>query len=283
MQTAPVASEGAPRLGPESLRAPGRRRARAPGRRGGGLGLGVATLYLSVAVLIPLAAVAIKSFSGGLSAFWTAATSTLAVRALVITLTASLIVAVISAIMGTLVAWVLVRDSFPGQRFVGALIDLPFALPTIVAGLTLIALYGPDSPVGVHLAYTRAAVVLALLFVTLPFVVRSVQPVLMELDSEVEEAAASLGADNATIFRRIVLPALTPAIVSGAALAFARSVGEFGSLALIAGKVQIASIVIYADIESGDYHAAAVLSVVLMFISLVVLVVLRRLGGRVAH
>jgi sulfate transport system permease protein len=278
-----VAPEGPPTVRSESSRPPGRRRARAVGRRGGGLGLGVATLYLSVAVLIPLAAVAIKSFSGGLSAFWTAATSTLAVRALVITLIASLIVAVIGAIMGTLVAWMLVRDSFPGQRFVGALIDLPFALPTIVAGLTLIALYGPDSPVGVHLAYTRAAVVLALLFVTLPFVVRSVQPVLMELDSEVEEAAASLGASNATIFRRIVLPALTPAIVSGAALAFARSVGEFGSLALIAGKVQIASIVIYADIESGDYHAAAVLSVVLMFISLLVLVVLRRLGGRVAH
>ncbi len=185
--------------------------------------------------------------------------------------------------MGTLVAWVLVRDTFPGHRFVGALIDLPFALPTIVAGLTLIALYGPDSPLGIHLAYTRAAVVVALLFVTLPFVVRSVQPVLIEVDREVEEAAVSLGASNLATFWRIILPALRPAIFSGAALAFARSVGEFGSLALIAGKVQIASIVIYADIESGDMQSAAALAVVLMAISLVVLFVLRRMGAGVAR
>jgi sulfate transport system permease protein len=178
---------------------------------------------------------------------------------------------------------VLVRDEFPGKRFINALIDLPFALPTIVAGLTLIALYGPDSPFGVHLAYTRAAVIVALLFVTLPFVVRSVQPVLIELDQEVEEAAASLGASNAVTFRRIVLPALRPAILSGAALAFARSVGEIGSLVLIVGKVQIASIVIFADIESDAPQAAASLSVVLLAISLVILFVLRRLGGRVAH
>jgi sulfate transport system permease protein len=245
--------------------------------------MGLTTLYLSLVVLIPLAAVAVKAFSGGLGAFWSSATSSLVGRALVVTLVASLIVAAIGAVTGTLVAWVLVRDRFPGQRIVNALIDLPFALPTIVAALTLIALYGPQSPLGIHLAYTRAAVIIALLFVTLPFVVRSVQPVLLELDLEVEEAAASLGASNATIFRRVVLPALRPAIFSGAALAFARSVGEFGALALIAGKVQIASIVIYDDIEGGDYHAAAALSVVLMAISLVVLVLLRRIGARVAH
>ncbi len=156
-------------------------------------------------------------------------------------------------------------------------------MPTIVAGLTLIALYGPGSPFGVHLAYTRAAVVVALLFVTLPFVVRSVQPVLIELDEEVEEAAASLGASNAVTFRRIILPALRSAIFSGAALSFARSVGEFGSLILIAGKVQIASIVIYADIESGDPQSAASLSVVLMVVSLIVLVILRWMGARVAR
>jgi sulfate transport system permease protein len=176
-----------------------------------------------------------------------------------------------------------VRDKFPGQKIINALIDLPFALPTIVAGLTLIALYGPDSPFGVHLAYTRAAVLVALMFVTLPFVVRSVQPVLIELDQEVEEAAASLGASNATTFRRIILPALKPAILSGAALAFARSVGEIGSLVLIVGKVQIASIVIFADIESDAPQAAAALSVVLLLLSLIVLITLRRLGGRVAH
>jgi sulfate/thiosulfate transport system permease protein len=238
-------------------------------------------LYLSVIVLIPLAAVVEKAVSSGAGTLWRSIDNALAVRALAVTLGASLVVAAIGAVTGTLVAWVLVRDSFPGKRMVNALIDLPFALPTIVAGLTLIALYGPDSPVGVHLAYTRAAVVLALLFVTLPFVVRSVQPVLLELDREVEEAAASLGASGATTFRRIVLPALRPAIFSGGALAFARSVGEFGSLALIAGKIQIASIVIYADIESGATQSAAALSVVLMAVSLVVLVALRRLGGRV--
>src|SRR5205807_7529869 len=168
-------------------------------------------------------------------------------------------------------------------RILNGLIDLPFALPTIVAGLTLLALYGPDSPFGIHLAYTRAAVLVALLFVTLPFVVRSVQPVLIEVDREVEEAAASLGASNATTFRRIVLPSLRPAILSGAALAFARSGGELGSPALIAGKVQIARIVIYADIESDAPHAAASLSVVLLVLALIGLLILRRLGGRVAH
>jgi sulfate transport system permease protein len=240
-------------------------------------------LYMSVIVLIPLAAVAVKAFAGGLGTFWDSVTSPLALKALVITVAVSLLVAAIGALMGTLVAWVLVRDRFPGQRFINALIDLPFALPTIVAGLTLLALYGPDSPFGIHLAFTRAAVIMALLFVTLPFVVRSVQPVLIELDKEVEEAAASLGASNATTFRRIVLPALRPAILSGAALAFARSVGEIGSLVLIVGKVQIASIVIFADIESDAPLAAASLSVVLLAISLLILLLLRRLGGRVAH
>jgi len=244
------------------------------------MGLGIAMLYMSVIVLIPLAAVAVKAFSGGAGALWDSITSGVALTALGVTLGSSLVVAAIGAVMGTLIAWVLVRDQFPGKRFVNAVIDLPFALPTIVAGLTLIALYGPDSPVGVHLAYTRAAVLLALLFVTFPFVVRAVQPVLIELDPEVEEAASSLGASNLTIFRRIVLPALRPAIISGTALAFARGVGEFGALVLIAGKVQIASIVIYADIESGAPQAAAALSVVLLLISLLVLVLLRWLGGR---
>jgi sulfate/thiosulfate transport system permease protein len=263
--------------------ATGRRHRIRPRGRASGLGLGVATLYLSVIVLIPLAAVVEKAVSSGAGSLWSSIDNPLALRALAITLGASAIVAAIGAVTGTLVAWVLVRDSFRGKRLINALIDLPFALPTIVAGLTLIALYGPDSPVGVHLAYTRGAVLVALLFVTLPFVVRSVQPVLMEIDKEVEEAAASLGASNGTTFRRIVLPALRPAIFSGCALAFARSVGEFGSLALIAGKVQIASIVIYADIESGATQSAAALSVVLMLVSLVVLVSLRRFGGRVGR
>jgi sulfate transport system permease protein len=243
----------------------------------------VVTLYLSVIVLIPLAAVAVKAAAQGPSAFWRSVSNPVAVKALAITLSSSLVVAAIGAVMGTLVAWVLVRDEFPGKGVVSALIDLPFALPTIVAGLTLLALYGPGSPFGLHLAYTRVAVALALLFVTLPFVVRSVQPVLIELDREVEEAAASLGASNAVTFRRVILPALRPAIVSGAALAFARAVGEFGSIVLLAGKVQIASIVIFADIESDAPNSAASLSIVLLAIALVVLFGLRRFGSRDAR
>jgi sulfate transport system permease protein len=263
-----------------------------PGRSGGlltprygstSLRVGAASIWLSIIVLLPLAAIVWQSAGGGWHAFWLAVTSNAAIESFKVTLTISFAVAVINLVFGLLVAWVLVRDDFPGKRVVDAIIDLPFALPTIVAGLTLIALYGPDSPFGVHLAYTRAAVLVALMFVTLPFVVRSVQPVLIELDQEVEEAAASLGASNTTTFRRIILPALRPAILSGAALAFARSVGEIGSLVLIVGKVQIASIVIFADIESDAPQAAAALSVVLLALSLIVLIALRRLGGRVAH
>jgi sulfate transport system permease protein len=249
----------------------------------GGLGLGLATLYLSVIVLIPLAAVTVKAVAQSPSSFWASVTNPVALDALAITLVASLLVAAIGAVMGTVIAWVLVRDQFPGKRILNALIDLPFALPTVVAGLTLLALYGPGSPFGIHLAYTRAIVLVALLFVTLPFVVRSVQPVLLELDREAEEAAASLGAGNGTIFRRVILPALRPAIISGCALAFARSVGEIGSLVLIIGKVQIASFVIITDVESDAPRAAASLSLVLIVLSLIVLVLLRRLGGRVAH
>ena len=210
----------------------------------GALGLGTATLYMSVIVLIPLAAVAVKAVSSGLGTFWSSITNSFAVSTLAVTLGSSVLVSLLSAVMGTLVAWVLVRDQFPGKRIINAVIDLPFALPTIVAGLTLIALYGPGSPVGVDLVFTRGAVLIALLFVTLPFVVRAVQPVLIGLDREVEEASASLGASNLVTFRRIILPALRPSILSGTALAFARCMGEYGSLVLIAGKVQIASLVI---------------------------------------
>jgi sulfate/thiosulfate transport system permease protein len=236
---------------------------------------------MSIIVLIPLAAVFVKAVSQSPSAFWQSVTNAGVLRALAVTLVVSLIVSAIAAVMGTIVAWVLVRDDFRGKAIINALIDLPFALPTIVAGLTLLALYGPDSPFGIHIAYTRGVVVVALLFITLPFVVRSVQPVLLEIDKEVEEAAASLGASNAITFRRVILPALRPAILSGAALSFARCVGEIGSLVLIVGKVQIASIVIFADIESDAPQAAASLSLVLIVLSLLVLVLMRRLGGRV--
>ncbi len=167
-------------------------------------------LWLSLIVLLPLSAVVAKSLDGGVGAFWDAVSSRQAVDALRFTLLVSFAVALVNAVAGTLIAWVLVRDSFPGKRFVNALIDLPFALPTIVAGIVLLALYGHDSPVGIDVAFTRGAVALALLFVTLPFVVRSVQPVLIELDRDMEEAAASLGASGWTTFRRIVLPNLGP-------------------------------------------------------------------------
>jgi sulfate transport system permease protein len=231
---------------------------------------------------VPLAAVVARSTDGGPGAFWSVVSSRPAVAALELTLGASLLVAAVNAVAGTLIAWVLVRDRFRGKAAINALIDLPFALPTIVAGITLLALYGPRSPLGVNVVATRAAVVLALAFVTLPFVVRSVQPVLLELDREMEEAAVSLGASQWTTFRRIVLPNLAPAILSGTALAFARAVGEFGSVVLISGNIpfhtQVASVFIFSRIESDDVSGAAAVSVVLLVLSLLVLVGIRGLG-----
>ena len=212
---------------------------------------------------------------GGRGAFWDAVSSPEAVAALKLSVGVALVVALIDAVTGTAIAWVLVRDRFHGRSLVNAVIDLPFALPTIVAGLTLLTLYGPRSPAGIDVAFTRAAVAAALLFVTLPFVVRTVQPVLLELDTEMEEAAASLGAGSFAIFRRIVFPNLLPAILSGVAMAFARAVGEFGSVVLISGnlpfKTEVASVFIFGRIESGDTAAAAAVSVVLLLISLAVL------------
>jgi sulfate transport system permease protein len=233
--------------------------------------------YLSIVALIPLAAVVVRSMDGGLGVFWDAVSSDQAVAALRLTLIASLIVVAINAVAGTLIAWVLVRDEFPGKGFVNSLIDLPFALPTIVAGLTLLAFYGPDSPIGVNLAFTKVSVVLALLFVTLPFVVRAVQPVLLALDREMEEAAESLGASRRIVFLRIILPNLMPAIIAGGGLAFARAVGEFGSLVLITGNVpfdtQAASVFIFSLVESDAPVAASAVSVVLLVVALGVLLI----------
>jgi sulfate transport system permease protein len=246
------------------------------------LGLGVATLWLSIIVLLPLAAVVVRSFDDGAGTFWDAVTSRQALAALRFTLLVSLGCAAINVVTGTLIAWVLVRDRFPGKRIINALIDLPFALPTIVAGITLMALYGSNSPVGINVAFTQTAVLLALLFVTLPFVIRAVQPVLIELDREMEQAAISLGASNLTVFRRIILPNLVPAILSGAALAFARAVGEFGSVVLISGniplKTQVSSVYIFKLIESDSEISASAVAVVLLLISLIVLIGIRFLG-----
>jgi sulfate transport system permease protein len=236
---------------------------------------GVVVGYLSVIVLIPLAAVVLRSTEGGWEGFWRAVTAPQALAALKLSLVGSLAVAAVNAVTGTLIAWVLVRDDFPGKGLVNALIDLPFALPTIVAGLTLLALYGPKGPLGVDIAYTRAAVVLALLFVTLPFVVRAVQPVLAELDREMEEAAAALGASGFTTFRLIVLPNLLPAILAGVGLGFARAIGEFGSVVLISGNLpyetEVAAVRIFSQVENDRVTAAAAIAVVLLTVSLAVL------------
>jgi sulfate transport system permease protein len=243
---------------------------------------GVVITWLSIIVLIPLAAVVLRSTEEGFSAFWTAISAPEAVAAIKLTVITSLIVVVINAVFGTLLAWVLVRDEFRGKRFVNSIIDLPFALPTIVAGLTLLALYGQDSPLGINITYTKVAVAVALLFVTLPFVVRAVQPVLIELDEEMEEAAASLGAKNTRIFRSVVLPNLTPAIIAGCALAFARPIGEFGSLVLITGNIpfdtEVASVYIFGRIESDNTTAAAAVAVLLLVISVLVLFLLNLFG-----
>jgi sulfate transport system permease protein len=236
----------------------------------------LAITYLSLLVLLPLAAVVTKAFSGGWSGFWTEVTNPLAVQALELTLVLSAIVAVVNSVAGLAISWVLVRDDFPGKSLVSAIIDLPFALPTVVAGLTLLTLYGVDSPLHVDLAGTRVGVAVALLFVTLPFCVRSVQPVLAELDDEIEDAAASLGASRRQVLLRVILPSVLPSVLAGAGLAFARAVGEYGSIVLISGnlpgKTLVASSYIFGLAQSDDFSGASAVSIVLVAIALVVLI-----------
>jgi sulfate/thiosulfate transport system permease protein len=258
----------------------------APGRVGLGLradkagsavSLGLLTLFLSLVVALPIAALVSASTQHGASGFWQVVSSPEAVAALRLTLVVAALVALTNAVTGTVIAWVLVRDEFRGKGLLNGVIDLPFALPTIVAGLVLLAFYGPHSPVGIHLAFTRTAVYLALLFVTLPFVVRTVQPVLGELDLEMEEAARSLGADRFTVFRRIVLPNILPGILSGVTMAFARAVGEIGAIVIISTnlpfRTEVASVFIFNQIASGNSSGAAAVSVVLLSISFAVLLI----------
>jgi sulfate transport system permease protein len=244
-------------------------------------------LYLSLIVLIPLAAVVWHAGAGGAGAFWAAVRTPDSWSALGLTLVASAVVAAVNVVLGTVVAWVLVRDEFRGKSIVDTLIDLPFALPTIVAGLVLLALYGPNSPLHLDIAYTRLSVGVALLFVTLPFVVRTVQPVLQELDRDMEQAAWSLGAGAWTTWRRIVLPNLLPAMLSGAGLAFTRAIAEYGSTNLITGNIplqtQVAAVNIVGRIESDNTAAAAAVSTALLVVAFVVLVALdlvQRWGSR---
>jgi sulfate/thiosulfate transport system permease protein len=257
-----------------------------PLTRVSGLGLGVAMLWFSLLVLIPLAAVVAVAGSDGLGGFWDAITAEQTLASIELTIFTSIGVTLVNVVMGTLIAWVLVRDRFFGKRVLEVLVDIPFALPTIVAGLVLLSLYGPNSPLGIDIANTRIAVFVAFLFVTLPFIVRTVQPVLAEIDQDVEEAAASLGASRFTIFRKIILPSLTPAITAGAALSFARGVSEYGSLVLLSGnlpfKTEVTSVRILSSIENDNVAGAAAVATVLLAISLTVIVVLDLIQRRVA-
>jgi sulfate transport system permease protein len=244
-------------------------------------------LWFSLLVLLPLSAVVVTAAEGGWSDAWATITNEQTAAAIRLTVGTALAVTAVNVLMGTLIAWVLVRDRFAGKRALEVLIDIPFALPTIVAGLVLLSLYGTDGPFGVDVANQRSAVFLAFLFVTLPFVVRTVQPVLAELDPEVEEAAASLGASRLTTFRRIVLPSLTPAIAGGAALSFARGVSEYGSLVLLSGnlpfKTEVTSVRILSSVENDDLAGAAAVATVLLAISFAMIVLLDVLQRRVVR
>lgn len=245
------------------------------------LGLG----YIFLFVVLPILAISSEAFKDGWQTIWKNLQLPEAFYSLKLTFYMAFSMILINIVMGTLTAWVLVRYSFPGKTIVNALIDLPFAIPTIVTGLMLVVLYGPNSAIGrflnsqgIEVIYAKPGIVLALLFVTLPFVVRAVQPVLMELDIEMEEAAETLGASRFTVFRRIILPSLLPAILTGASQAFSRALGEFGSVVVVAGnipmKTQVAPVYIYGEIESYNPRGALAVSVVLLAGSLLILLLL---------
>ena len=249
---------------------------------GFGLSLGFTIFYLALIVLIPLSAVFLKTFTMTWEAFWSAVTSERVVASYKLSFGASLIAATINVFFGGIVAWVLVRYKFPGKRFVDALVDLPFALPTAVAGITLTALYSSNGWIGQYLdklgwkvAFTPVGVVVALTFIGLPFVVRTVQPVLEDAERELEEAAASLGATSWQTFTRIILPTITPAMLTGFALAFARATGEYGSVIFIAGNMpmvsEITPLFIITKLEQYDYAGATAIAVVMLVASFAML------------
>jgi sulfate/thiosulfate transport system permease protein len=268
---------------------PSRRRggARSTLTAGSALGLGIAVTWFSLLVLIPLTAIVATSAERGWSGYIDTLTNPQTMAALRLTVGSSVLVTAINVVMGTLIAWVLVRDRFWGKRILDVIIDIPFALPTIVAGLVLLGLYGNGSPIGLDWAYTEKAVLLALAFVTLPFIVRTVQPVLEELEHDVEEAAASLGAKRLTIFRRVILPSLVPAIFAGAALSFARAIAEYGSLVLLSGNkpfsTEVVSVRVLSFIENGSAESAAAVASLMLAVALFVIVVLDIIQRRVSR
>jgi sulfate/thiosulfate transport system permease protein len=244
-------------------------------------------MWFSLLVLIPLTAVLVQASAGGWAAYWAALSSPQTLAALRLTVGQAVLVTAVNVVMGTVIAWVLVRDQFRGKQLLEVVIDIPFALPTIVAGLVLLSLYGPSSPLSVNWANTRVAVFLAFLFVTLPFVVRTVQPVLLELEQEVEEAAASLGANRSTTFRLVILPSLAPAITSGAALSFCRAISEYGSLVLLSGNLpystEVASVRIMSSVEGDKLTEAAAVASILLIVALIVIIALDLISRRVAR
>ena len=255
---------------------------------GFGLSLGYTLAYLSLIVLIPLVAVFLKAGSLGFEHFWDAATSPRVLASYKLSFGASLIAAAINAVFGLLLAWALVRYSFPGKRLVDALVDLPFALPTAVAGIALTALYAKNGwvgelldPLGIQVAFTPLGILVALIFIGLPFVVRTVQPILEDLDTEYEEAAVSLGANRWQAFVHVVLPTLFPALLTGFALAFARAVGEYGSVIFIAGNIPLVSeitpLMIITKLEQYDYAGATAIAVVMLVMSFILLLAINAL------
>jgi sulfate/thiosulfate transport system permease protein len=255
---------------------------------GFGLAMGFTLLYLGLVVLIPLSTLFWKSSGQGWSGFWAAATSARVVASYKLTFGASLVAALVNAVFGMVVTWVLVRYRFPGRRLMDALVDFPFALPTAVAGIALTTLYAPNgwlgaplARLGITVAYTPLGITVALTFIGLPFVVRTLQPVLENLDPEVEEAAASLGAGRLQTIVRIVLPALFPAWLTGFALAFARALGEYGSVVFIAGnmpmKTEITPLLIITKLEQYDYAGATAIAVVTLVASFLILLAINRL------
>ena len=254
------------------------------------LTLGYTVLYLSLIVLIPLSALVFKTFTLTWDQFWSAVTGPRVLASYRLTFGASLFAAMVNVVFGLLIAWVLVRYKFPGKRFVDALVDLPFALPTAVAGIALTALLAENGwvgqyfvPLGIKLAYTPTGVVIALIFIGLPFVVRTVQPVLEDTEKELEEAAACLGATRLQTFTRVIFPAIAPALLTGFAMAFARAIGEYGSVIFIAGNIpmvsEIAPQVLMGKLEQNDYAGATAVAVVLLIISFILLLIINALQG----
>jgi sulfate transport system permease protein len=261
---------------------------------GFGISMGFTIVYLSLIVLVPLSSIALKSTQQSWNQFWQTATDSRVLASIQVSLSTSLYAALVNAVFGLLVAWVLVRYTFPGKRLIDGLVDLPFALPTAVAGIALTAIYSPNGALGsffgdfgIKTAYSQIGITIALIFIGLPFVVRTIQPVLEDLEKDVEEAAASLGASRWRTFRKVIFPAVLPSLLTGFALAFARGIGEYGSVVFISGnmpmKTEIAPLLIRTKLEQYDYVGATTIALLMLIISFVLLFVINLLQWRASR